>query len=84
MKMDQMSTLTNRLHAEQVSALFQNLTLGVIGAAAGALVLASAMIHLGVLNLIKGVSWILYIFITASGRTTTNGKFGQFGSRRSA
>src|ERR1700730_6612475 len=66
MKMDQMSTLTNRLHAEQVSALFQNLTLGVIGAAAGALVLASAMIHLGVLNLIKGVSWILYIFACAA------------------
>jgi hypothetical protein len=96
MKMDQAPTLTNRLHAEQVLALFQNLALGVIGAASGALVLASAMIHLGVLDWIKGVSWILYIFACAaahlllryfyfsSNRTTTNGKFGQFGSPRSA
>jgi hypothetical protein len=66
MKMDQMPTLTNRLHAEQVLALFQNLALGVIGAASGALVLASAMIHLGVLDWIKGVSWILYIFACAA------------------
>jgi signal transduction histidine kinase/CheY-like chemotaxis protein len=66
MKMDQTPTLTNRLHAEQVLALFQNLALGVIGAASGALVLASAMIHLGVLDWIKGVSWILYIFACAA------------------
>jgi hypothetical protein len=66
MKMDQMPTLANRLHAGQVSALFQDLALGVIGAATGALVLASAMIHLGVLDWIKGVSWILYIFACAS------------------
>jgi signal transduction histidine kinase/CheY-like chemotaxis protein len=65
MKMTEALTLANRLRSEQVSALFQNLTLGVIGAALGALVLASAMIHLGALSWITGVSWILYIFACA-------------------
>jgi two-component system, sensor histidine kinase len=66
MKMTQALTLANRLRSEQVSALFQNLTLGVMGAALGALVLASAMIHLGALDWTTGVSWILYIFACAA------------------
>jgi signal transduction histidine kinase/CheY-like chemotaxis protein len=59
--MERSVALENRLRAEQVAALFQHVTLGVIGAACGALVLASAMIHLGALDWIKGVSWICYI-----------------------
>jgi signal transduction histidine kinase/CheY-like chemotaxis protein len=60
--MDQSAVLVNRLRAEQVAALFQHVTLGVIGAAAGALVLAGALIYLGALDWIKGASWISYIF----------------------
>ena len=45
--MEQSVVLENRLRAEQVAALSQYVTLGVIGTACGALVLASAMIHLG-------------------------------------
>jgi two-component system, sensor histidine kinase len=64
--MDQSVVLANRLRAEQVAALFQHVTLGVIGAASGALVLAGAMIHLGALDWIKGASWISYIFACAA------------------
>ncbi len=64
--MDQSVVLTNRLRAEQVAALFQHVTLGVIGAASGALVLAGAMIHLGALDWIIGASWISYIFACAA------------------
>jgi two-component system, sensor histidine kinase len=66
MKMDQTPALKNRLRAEQMLALFQNVALGVIGAAAAALVLASAMIHLGALDWTRGVSWISYIFACAA------------------
>jgi signal transduction histidine kinase/CheY-like chemotaxis protein len=45
-----------------VAALFQHVTLGVIGAAFGALVLAGAMIHLGALDWVKGAFWVSYIF----------------------
>jgi signal transduction histidine kinase/CheY-like chemotaxis protein len=64
--MDQSVVLANRLRAEQVAALFQQVTLGVIGAASGALVLAGEMIHLGALDWIKGASWISYIFACAA------------------
>ena len=64
--MDQTPALKNRLRAEQMLALFENVALGVIGAAAAALVLASAMIHLGALDWNTGVSWISYIFACAA------------------
>ena len=60
--MDQSAVLVNWLRAEQVAALFQHVTLGVIGAAVGALVLAGALIHLGALDWTKGACWIFYIF----------------------
>jgi signal transduction histidine kinase/CheY-like chemotaxis protein len=66
MSMDQSAVLENRLRAEQVAALFQNVTLGVIGAACGALLLASSMIHLGMLDWIKGASWAFYICACAA------------------
>ncbi len=56
----------NRLRAEQIAALFQNVTLGVIGAACGAIVLAGSMIQLGVLDWIKGASWSAYICACAA------------------
>jgi signal transduction histidine kinase len=58
--MDQLA-LNNRLRAEQVAALFQQVALGVTGAASGALVLAVSMIQLGALGWVKGVSWAAYI-----------------------
>ena len=39
--------LKNRLRAEQIAALFQNVSLGVIGAACGAVILAGGLIALG-------------------------------------
>src|SRR5215813_6650730 len=61
MKMSQSAALKNRLRAEQVASLFRSVTLGVIGAACGAVVLAGSMIQLGVLDWIKGVTWAAYI-----------------------
>lgn len=66
MHMNQATAMQNRLRAEQVAALFRNVTLGVIGAAFGAVVLAGSMIQLGVLDTIKGVSWATYICACAA------------------
>ena len=43
MNPDRSLALVTRLRAEQVAALFQNVTLGVIGAATAAVVLAGAV-----------------------------------------
>jgi signal transduction histidine kinase/CheY-like chemotaxis protein len=64
--MTQSATLQNRLRAEQVAALFRTVTLGVIGAACGALVLAGSMIRLDALDWIKGASWAAYICMCAA------------------
>lgn len=64
MKEDQ--SLVTRLRSEQVAALFQNVTLGVIGAAAAAVVLAGALIQLGALDWTVGVSWASYIAACAA------------------
>lgn len=61
MKAEQAPALVTRLHAEQVAALFQNVTIGVIGAATAAIVLAGALIQLGSLDWITGVAWASYI-----------------------
>ncbi|MEO8813372.1 MAG: hybrid sensor histidine kinase/response regulator [Caulobacteraceae bacterium] len=53
--------IDGRLAPEQVAALFNNVTLGVLGAAAGAIVLAASLIHLGVLSLIRGAAWAGYV-----------------------
>jgi signal transduction histidine kinase/ActR/RegA family two-component response regulator len=53
--------VTDRIRAEQVAALFQNVTLGVLGATAGALVLAVAVWQLGALDPITAATWTFYI-----------------------
>jgi signal transduction histidine kinase/CheY-like chemotaxis protein len=55
------SAVTDRLRAEQIAALFQNVTLGVLGATTAALVLAVAAWQLGALDPITGATWTLYI-----------------------
>jgi len=52
---------TIRLRSEQVATLFQNVVPGVIAAAAAAIVLVGALIHLGVLDQAVGLAWVLYI-----------------------
>jgi signal transduction histidine kinase/CheY-like chemotaxis protein len=61
MKPDHSPVLVTRLRAEQVAALFQNVTIGVLGAAAAAIVLAGALIQLGSLDWLTGVAWACYI-----------------------
>ncbi|MDB5515378.1 MAG: hybrid sensor histidine kinase/response regulator, partial [Tardiphaga sp.] len=46
-------------------ALFQNVTIGVLGAAAAAIVMAGALIQLGSLDWITGVAWTCYIMACA-------------------
>jgi len=53
--------LADRIRAEQIAALFQNVTLGVLGAAAGAAVLAVAVYRLGAIDVSTAVYWTLYI-----------------------
>jgi two-component system, sensor histidine kinase len=60
-KPDRPLVLLARLRAEQVAALFQNVTLGVIGAAIAAMVLAGSLIQLGALDPMVGVGWAGYI-----------------------
>jgi len=49
------------LQAEQVRALFRNVAPAVVAAAAGASLLAALLIHLGVLDRVRGTLWALYI-----------------------
>lgn len=51
----------NRMLAAQVSALFENVTLGTIGAALGAAVLSAALFRLGAIDGIVAASWTSYI-----------------------
>jgi two-component system, sensor histidine kinase len=53
--------LTISLRAEQVAALFQDVVLGVSAAAVAAMVLAGALIRLGVLHPAVGIAWASYI-----------------------
>lgn len=59
--------LKNRLRAEQIAALFQNVSLGVIGAACGAVILAGGLIALGATNSTRCILWVSYIFGCATG-----------------
>jgi hypothetical protein len=93
---DHSPVLVTRLRAEQVAALFQNVTIGVLGAAAAAIVLAGALIQLGSLDWLTGVAWACYIAtcaiahiaftpgMFAHGRPMTNGNSGEPGSPPSA
>ncbi|RYD87778.1 MAG: hybrid sensor histidine kinase/response regulator, partial [Sphingomonadales bacterium] len=51
----------NRLGAEQMSALFAQLPVGVLGAAVAASILAFALVRLGVLDWFVCLCWALYI-----------------------
>lgn len=55
------SASADRIRAEQVAALFQNVTLGVLGATAGALVLAVAVCRLGAIDASTAAGWTLFI-----------------------
>lgn len=56
---------TARLRAAQVAALFQNVVIGVLGAAASAIILVGALVHLDALNLATGSAWAGYIVCCA-------------------
>ncbi len=58
--------LADRIRAEQISALFQNVTLGVLGATAGAMVLAVAVVRLGTVGLDIAVGWTSFIAACAA------------------
>lgn len=53
--------MTDRIRAEQIAALFQNVTLGVLGASAAAIALAVAVWQLGALDPVTATLWVLYI-----------------------
>jgi signal transduction histidine kinase/CheY-like chemotaxis protein len=55
------AAVAHRLPAEQVAALFKNVALGVLGAAAAAAILAGLLIHLGFLSWSRGLAWSGYI-----------------------
>jgi two-component system, sensor histidine kinase len=55
----------NRLRAEQVAALFQFVVLGVVAAAAAAIVLVSSLASLGALDPTVGTAWAIYIVVCA-------------------
>ncbi|MDR3468975.1 MAG: hybrid sensor histidine kinase/response regulator [Xanthobacteraceae bacterium] len=54
-----------RLRAAQVAALFQNVVIGVIGAASAAIILVGALLDLHILDVITGVAWAGYIVCCA-------------------
>ena len=56
-----------RLRAEQVAALFQNVALGVIGAASAAAILALGLVSLGTTNVSTGILWAGYVAMCAAG-----------------
>lgn len=58
--------LADRIRAEQIAALFNNVTLGVVGATAAAVVLAVAAVRLGTVGLDVAVGWALYIATCAA------------------
>lgn len=66
-----------QLRSEQVAALFQNVVLGVIAAAAAAVVLAGFLIYLGVLNPIVGCAWASYIVVCAGAHITLRYQYGR-------
>ncbi len=55
----------DRLRAEQVAALYKNVTIGVIGAAITAILLAATLISLDAIGQVKGIAWTSYIAICA-------------------
>jgi signal transduction histidine kinase/ActR/RegA family two-component response regulator len=57
--------LDTRLRSEQVAALYQNVTLGVVAATISAVVLAGALIQLDSLDWSVGVTWTCYIMACA-------------------
>jgi hypothetical protein len=61
--MDQVPQHIDRMRAEQVAALFQHVALGVTGAAAASVILAGGLIQIGVLELLPGALWVIYIAI---------------------
>jgi two-component system, sensor histidine kinase len=57
--------VAERIAIEQTEALFNAVTLGVLSAAAGAILLAAILQHLGALNSWIGALWVLYIVLCA-------------------
>src|SRR5882757_4057368 len=64
--MDQVPQHIDRMRAEQVAALFQHVALGVTGAAAASVILAGGLIQIGVLELLPGALWVIYIATCAT------------------
>src|SRR3979490_1045768 len=56
-----------RLRGEQVAALFQNVALGVTGAAGAAAILSIGLVSLGTTKASIGILWAVYISICALG-----------------
>ncbi len=54
-----------RMRAEQVSALFSRVGLGVTGAAVAAAILGGGLVHLGAVTLERGACWVSYIVVCA-------------------
>lgn len=54
-----------RLRAEQVAALYQNVTVGVIGAAIASIILASMLVNLGTISMMKAGLWSSFICLCA-------------------
>lgn len=77
MTSDQSLASVTRLRSEQVAALFQNVVLGVIAAAAAAIVLVGALIHLGTLNQIVGLAWASYILACAGAHIALRYHYGR-------
>ncbi len=59
------SAHADRLAAERIAAVFGTVTLGVLGAGAAAVVLAAALVHLGILAPRIGLDWAGYIVACA-------------------
>ena len=55
----------DRMRAEQVSALFSRVGLGVTGAAVAAAILGGGLVHLGAVTLGRGAFWVSYIVVCA-------------------
>jgi signal transduction histidine kinase/ActR/RegA family two-component response regulator len=56
----------DRMRAEQVSALFSRVGLGVTGAAFAAVILGGGLVHLGAVTLERGAYWASYIVVCAA------------------
>lgn len=64
---DWQADIHTRLRGEQVAALFQNVALGVTGAAGAAAILSIGLVSLGTTNVSIGIPWAGYISICALG-----------------